>query len=85
MFAFPDFTARNELASIFSAFEQDFAGQVAQLVEQRTENPCVAGSSPVLPNTPIESLAKYQDTENSRCVIYPVQISFCYELCSIGH
>ena len=24
-------------------------GQVAQLVEQRTENPCVAGSTPVLP------------------------------------
>ncbi len=25
-------------------------GQVAQLVEQRTENPCVGGSSPLLPS-----------------------------------
>ena len=25
------------------------SGQVAQLVEQRTENPCVAGSTPALP------------------------------------
>ena len=27
----------------------DIAGQVAQLVEQRTENPCVGGSNPPLP------------------------------------
>ncbi len=27
----------------------DFVGQVAQLVEQRTENPCVGGSNPILP------------------------------------
>lgn len=26
-----------------------FVGQVAQLVEQRTENPCVGGSNPPLP------------------------------------
>lgn len=25
-------------------------GQIAQVVEQRTENPCVAGSTPVLAN-----------------------------------
>ncbi len=25
-------------------------GQIAQMVEQRTENPCVAGSIPVLAN-----------------------------------
>ena len=29
--------------------EPDCYGQVAQLVEQRTENPCVGGSNPPLP------------------------------------
>ena len=29
------------------------AGQVAQLVEQWTENPCVAGSIPALPIAPL--------------------------------
>ncbi len=29
--------------------EPDCYGQVAQLVEQRTENPCVGGSNPLLP------------------------------------
>ena len=28
-------------------------GQVAQVVEQRTENPCVAGSTPVLAILPL--------------------------------
>ena len=29
-----------------------FGGEVAQLVEQRTENPCVTGPTPVLATTP---------------------------------
>jgi hypothetical protein len=29
--------------------EPNQSGQVAQLVEQRTENPCVGGSNPPLP------------------------------------
>ena len=41
------------LDAIIRAFpQQGFpAGQVAQLVEQRTENPCVAGSIPALATT----------------------------------
>ena len=41
-------------SSIFYVFSFK-CGQIAQLVEQRTENPCVAGSIPVLA-TSVEAL-----------------------------
>ena len=36
------------LKNFLSQYHFNFLGQIAQLVEQRTENPCVAGSIPVL-------------------------------------
>jgi hypothetical protein len=38
-----------DLRGTLTTFIWATPGQVAQLVEQRTENPCVAGSTPVLP------------------------------------
>jgi hypothetical protein len=51
-------------------------GQIAQLVEQRTENPCVAGSIPVLakfllqkfvPRKKAKSLAFVWNRSEGRC------------------
>jgi hypothetical protein len=35
---------------VIVTYVHEFAGQVAQLVEQRTENPCVGSSTLPLPN-----------------------------------
>jgi hypothetical protein len=36
---------------IFYFWTSNFEGQIAQSVEQRTENPCVGGSIPSLPTS----------------------------------
>ena len=42
-----DFTAENlELEKIYLSLHRKNDGAIAQLVEQRTENPCVPGSIP---------------------------------------
>jgi hypothetical protein len=41
-----------EIAAITYLFTLFTQGQIAQSVEQRTENPCVAGSIPVLATLP---------------------------------
>ena len=44
---FPKLLGNTEKSSIFApAFEKCYVGAIAQLVEQRTENPCVPGSIP---------------------------------------
>jgi hypothetical protein len=56
---YPGFSFNFLAISVFSAkFGSKSCGQVAQSVEQRTENPCVGGSIPPLP------IASYK-TENS--------------------
>ena len=41
-----------KINAVFSCSAAKCAGQVAQLVEQRTENPCVGGSIPSLTTPP---------------------------------
>ena len=43
------FKAKSLTVRILSCYHSMSFGQVAQLVEQRTENPCVGGSNPLLP------------------------------------
>jgi hypothetical protein len=40
------FTSQLGIKEIFPTFATFLVGTIAQLVEQRTENPCVAGSTP---------------------------------------
>ncbi len=45
-------------------------GQIAQSVEQRTENPCVGGSIPPLATNKIKYLQKRSNCKVSLCRIY---------------
>jgi hypothetical protein len=57
--------------SCSAAAEQSFNGQVAQLVEQRTENPCVGGSTPSLAINKISALDR-AGSQNARPVPFIV-------------